>query len=262
MKNDLTIFEGIELEVLTKEDVEVDFNGECLFNGKQVCEILNYSENSKPLRNIRDYQKIKVKNSDVLINNFRKLNNAGEIFITKDGIMQLIYNSKNISNYRKNNFIKFLQNNNLINNNKYYISDRNEIKFLDKLEESLESFCIKGKRQYPVHNKEKDTNYRIDYYIPSLNIAIEYDENGHTNYTYEQQEGRQKYIENKLDCKFIRVNDKKSDEYNIGFIIKEIFNMDGKKCSECGCNMELIEGDYICENCGNFEQYKPVKLFN
>ena len=31
MKNELTIFEGIELEVLTKEDVNIDFNGEVLF---------------------------------------------------------------------------------------------------------------------------------------------------------------------------------------------------------------------------------------
>ena len=50
MKNELTIFEGIELEVLTKEDVNIDFNGECLFNGKQVAEILEYAESSKPLR--------------------------------------------------------------------------------------------------------------------------------------------------------------------------------------------------------------------
>ena len=62
MKNELTIFEGIELEVLTKEDVNIEFNGEVLFNGKQVAEILEYAESSKPLRNIRENQKIKIKN--------------------------------------------------------------------------------------------------------------------------------------------------------------------------------------------------------
>lgn len=31
--------------------------------------------------------------------------------------------------------------------------------------------------------------------MPYFNIAIEYDENNHKNYTYEQQEGRQKEIE-------------------------------------------------------------------
>ena len=56
-----------------------------------------------------------------------------------------------------------------------------------------------------------------------MNIAIEYDENGHANYTYEQHEGRQKEIENKLGCRFIRVTDNNSDEYNISLVIKEIF---------------------------------------
>lgn len=64
--------------------------------------------------------------------------------------------------------------------------------------------------------------YRIDYYIPSLNIAIEYDENNHKNYTYEQHELRQKLIERELGCKFIRVNDSNSDEYNIGQVIKGV----------------------------------------
>ena len=94
MKNELTIFEGIELEVLTKEDVNIDINGEVLFNGKQVAEILEDAESSKPLRNIRENQKIKIKNLDVLCKHFRKLNNAGETFITENGVMRLILNSK------------------------------------------------------------------------------------------------------------------------------------------------------------------------
>ena len=97
------------------------------------------------------------------------------------------------------------------------LSTRKEINFLDALEKGLEPFNIKGIRQYNIDK------YRIDYYIPSLNIAIEYDENGHANYTYEEHEGRQKYIENKLGCRFIRITDKNSDEYNIGLVIKEIF---------------------------------------
>ena len=60
---------------------------------------------------------------------------------------------------------------------KEYINDRNADKIL-KIEE-----------QYKV------LNYRIDFFMPYFNIAIEYDENNHKNYTYEQQEGRQKEIE-------------------------------------------------------------------
>ena len=54
-----------------------------------------------------------------------------------------------------------------------------------------------------------------------MNIAIEYDENRHASYKYEEHEGRQKEI----GCKFIRVTDKESDEYNIGLVFKELFNI-------------------------------------
>ena len=96
---------------------------------------------------------------------------------------------------------------------------RVELEFLDMLEESLKPFNITGIRQYNI------LGYRIDYYIPSLNIAIEYDENGHKNYSYEKQEGRQKEIENKLGCRFIRVTDSDSHSFNVGKVIKEMFNM-------------------------------------
>lgn len=99
------------------------------------------------------------------------------------------------------------------------LENAKEINFLNKLEKVLEPFSIKGIRQYKVFS------YRIDYYISSLNIAIEYDENGHKNYTYDAHEGRQKEIEKELGCRFIRVVDKYSDEYNIGYVIKNIFNL-------------------------------------
>ena len=101
---------------------------------------------------------------------------------------------------------------------------RAELEFLDILEETLKPFNIQGVRQYLVKNFN-GVHYRIDYCIPSLNIAIEYDENGHEHYTYEKQEGRQKEIENKLGCRFIRVTDNDSHYFNIGKVIKEIFNI-------------------------------------
>ena len=95
MNNELTIFEGIELEVLTKGDVNIEFNGEVLFNGKQVAEILGYKRPSDAIHdNVRDIHKYKIKNSDTVNDRFRKLNNAGEMFITEKGVMKLILNSK------------------------------------------------------------------------------------------------------------------------------------------------------------------------
>ncbi len=101
--------------------------------------------------------------------------------------------------------------------NKANLINRKEIIFLDQLEETLKPFNIKGVRQYQI------LNYRIDFYIPSLNIAIEYDEDNHNRYTYNQQEGRQREIEEEIKCKFIRVTDYYSNEYNIGYVIKNIF---------------------------------------
>ena len=94
--------------------------------------------------------------------------------------------------------------------------DRKEVEFLNQLEDALEPFGIKGTRQYPV------LSYRIDYYIESLNIAIEYDENNHMGYSYEAHEGRQAQIEEVLGCRFIRISDDKTNAYNIGYVLKMI----------------------------------------
>ena len=240
------------MEVLTKEDVNIEFNGECLFNGKQVAKLLEYVNDRDAINTkVRENQKIKLKNSDIICKHLRKLNNHGETFLTEEGVLDLICNSKNISNNKKDEFIEFLKNNNLIKHDRVLTNQRHEIKFLDKLEQALKPFNIIGKKQYNV------LNYRIDYYIPHLNIAIEYDENGHDYYTYEQHEGRQKEIEKELGCKFIRVIDKESDDYNLGYIIKKIYEMYNNLCKECGCNMELLEGVYVCSNCGYIKKYKP-----
>ena len=103
-------------------------------------------------------------------------------------------------------------------------SKRKEIYFLEKLEEALKPFELKVITQFPVKNRHGGY-YRIDFYIPSKNIAIEYDENSHKGYSYESHEGRQKYIEQEIGCRFIRVTDENSDEYNVGLVIKEMFNI-------------------------------------
>lgn len=262
MNKELTIFEGNELEILTKEDVNIEFNGECLFNGKQVCSILGYLEENfaRDISRHCDEDCIELITKEKLnTKNTLSLGQRGTYFINEYGIMDLIINSKNIDNKKKKSFIDFLQKNSFIPKNDIYISrDRKEIKFLDKLKESLKPLnIIDGQAQYIVKN-ENGTNYRIDYYIPSLNVAIEYDEDNHKNYTYNQHEGRQKEIEDKLRCKFIRVSDKNSDEHNIGIVLKDIFEMSNNKCDNCGCNMELLNGEYICSNCGFTKRYNPI----
>ena len=102
-----------------------------------------------------------------------------------------------------------------------YSLNREETEFEYCLKEALKPFNLEIKTQLSVC----DNKYRIDFYIPSLNIAIEYDENGHKGYSYEKHEGRQKEIESELSCRFIRVSDSNSHSFNVGQIIKEIFNI-------------------------------------
>lgn len=71
----------------------------------------------------------------------------------------------------------------------------NEKKILDELEQKLNHKIL---RQFEVEG------YFIDGYIPELNIAIEVDE---IPKVQERDIKRQKLIETKLNCKFIRIND-------------------------------------------------------
>ena len=103
----------------------------------------------------------------------------------------------------------------------YFVDrQRKEIEFLTVLEKQLQVLGItRFERQY---SKLKCGNYRIDLYLPEINVAIEYDENGHKRYTYEAQELRQELIEKELGCRFIRVSDDKDHVTNSAIVIREL----------------------------------------
>lgn len=97
---------------------------------------------------------------------------------------------------------------------------REEIKFFDKLEEMFAVMNIKkGIKQYRVLDK-----YKIDYYMPEFRLAIEYDENGHSGYTYEQHEGRQEEIQKELCCNFVRLDNRDDIFTNIAKVLKGIID--------------------------------------
>lgn len=92
-----------------------------------------------------------------------------------------------------------------------------EYYFYELLKEQLKALDIED-----VKIQHKVLNYKVDLYLPELNIAIEYDENNHKHYTYKQHEGRQLKIEKELGCRFIRVSDEYSIEYASALVLKEI----------------------------------------
>ena len=87
--NNLMIFENKSVEVF-------ELKGQVLFNPYHVGECLEISPEGvrKAITRMSNKQVIKLKNSDVTIGNIRKLNNAGENFLTESGVYKLIFKSK------------------------------------------------------------------------------------------------------------------------------------------------------------------------
>ncbi len=89
--NNLMIFENKKVEVF-------EFGGKVLFNPYHVGECLEIKPTTvrDALSKMNDKKKFIIKNSDVVSNDFRKLNNRGEAFITESGIYDLLFRSKKI----------------------------------------------------------------------------------------------------------------------------------------------------------------------
>lgn len=92
MNNLLFNFEGHEVEV-------INFYGRALFNPKDVGECLELESDGvrKAISRMNQNQVIKLTNSMLSTDtssNFRKLNNAGENFLTESGVYKLIFKSR------------------------------------------------------------------------------------------------------------------------------------------------------------------------
>ena len=167
------------------EDIRtVIIDGEKWYVGKDVASILGYSRTADAL-------KAHVDDEDKLTWNFTDSGQSRKMYIiNKQGIEQLISSSRmpNALDIPK----KFGINVNHILNTR---------KEQDSIHAILKTF--KGEnmvRQYSVGT------YRIDLYFPKYKLAIECDEHGHSDRDQEYDQTRQHYIEDKLGCKFIRLN--------------------------------------------------------
>ncbi len=63
--------------------------------------------------------------------------------------------------------------------------------------------------------------YYIDLYFPDYRIAVECDEEGHRRYSPKDERKRQNYIEQELNCTFVRYNPDASN-FNVGDVINQI----------------------------------------
>ena len=194
----------------------ITIEGKDWFIGKDVADVLGYKNLSDALnKHVDNEDKMQIKK--IYLKEHDDIGTKGAIVINESGLYQLIAKSKTITKKQKEDSINFFKKFGMLND--VTLHSRKEIEFIDKLERALLAFNVTGKKQHNI------LDCKIDYYIPSLNVAIEYDENGHKNYTYEAHELRQELIQKELGCRFIRVTDEKNDEFNIGLVIKELFNI-------------------------------------
>lgn len=86
---ELMIFEGHEVEIL-------EVNGTVLFNPYHVGKCLDMAEGTVKdhMSKMSRKQAVLMKNSDVGLTDFRKLNNAGEKFLTESGVYKLVFKSR------------------------------------------------------------------------------------------------------------------------------------------------------------------------
>lgn len=92
MKN-IMIFENNEVEIL-------ELDGKALFNANDIAKCLDIKNVNDNITRMNEKQVVKLTNSDIGESDFRKLNNAGENFLTESGVYKLIFKS-NKSNAEK-----------------------------------------------------------------------------------------------------------------------------------------------------------------
>ena len=135
-----------------------------------------------------------------------KRKNPHDVFVNLDGVLEIVTKSKKPQVLELAEALS-------INIHKQ--------KFLSKEQETISIIMqvfkgIKMIDQYIVDN------YRIDLYFPKHKLAVECDEFGHNDRDVNYEVTRQKYIEAKLRCQFIRFNPDAKD-FKMENVLNEIF---------------------------------------
>jgi len=188
----------------------IEKESEPYFIAKEIANILEYSQTNAMLKRLDNDEKA---NHPVWHDKTNQ--KRTQTIINKKGILRAIQFTRKITECKKH----LLLNKIFPNEKNIILSSTKESEFFHILEKTLEPFNIYGKKQYTIDN------YRIDFYIEDKKIAVEFDENNHKYYDKKSEKIRNNYIKQKLNCKFIRINDENSNLWNCGYVIKSIFNI-------------------------------------
>ena len=133
------------------------------------------------------------------------------IVINRHGLSNLISKSEKIPIRKKESIMEKLGINICMNG-------RKETEFMNDLRLFFSPIGVEVLSQYYIGL------YRVDFYIPSMNLVIEYDEKDHKGYDSKIEHLRERFILDKLNCSILRVSDKNENSYNLGLIANFIFN--------------------------------------
>lgn len=190
----------------------ITINGEIWFVAKDAASILGYENTNKAiLDHVDDDDKKIIKMSNLKDNLPDHMKSSKICIINKNGVLSLISKSRNISSNQKDLLLDRLGLSSYI-----YKRNRKEIDFKECLIHFFSAFGYEVIHQYKVGV------YYLDFFIPSINIGIEYDENNHRDYNKSKEEEREKFIKNSIGCKIVRISDEHDNYYNLGIISKYI----------------------------------------
>ena len=200
----LMVFEGNDVKV-------IEINGEPMFEIYSTGMALGFETNSKGKAYPHKIRINKVlKNAEISTVEYDE-----QAFINITGLKKMISmcHSKN-----KIRFINWLKENNFVQYDEVFASTTSEEIFMNNLEKIFSYMNLSIERQ------KIDNNYRLDGYIPEIDVVIEYDENGHAHYNSEKEYEREMYIKNKYSH-IVRVNDFSDVLDNVGIVVNKIFEI-------------------------------------
>ena len=207
-------FNAVELYVVT-------INGKPWTRAKEVCKALEYGENTKPkdvlkkhvnIENKRHMRELKGVVSPNTPLEWPKNSQPDEYCLNEEGIRELVLKPKQP---KAADLAEHLG----INVHKHkYTSKEN-----DSIEIIMKTFHgEKMERQFKIGN------YRIDLYLPEHKIAVECDEFDHIGRDINYEIFRQKFIEEQLQCTFVRYNPDDKD-FDMALVLNKIYRTIIKK---------------------------------
>jgi very-short-patch-repair endonuclease len=218
-------------EIITKEfenfSIRTLFENEIWFIAKDVAIALEYPPSSiKTINKLvqKVPEKWRGRKPISTLGGLQKLS-----VLSKQGVLVFVAQSIKATPEIKEKLLNFL------GIKKEYLVYIKEIEFGKELENFIKTiYNLEVKTQYPVKN------YKLDFYIPKFNLAIEFDEKHH-KYQKEEDKKRENEIKDILNCKFVRVSEEQSIGEQLGLVIKTINEKPKKEISLSKRQKQILE---------------------